>query len=206
MFNAKIAVRNIALAGTMTFLLGSPAVMAQGRGNGRTASQGYANRVVEGTVRSVAPDREGEHVRLTNGMDLLVPRSLTRMRQGRRYTAALLPGDLVRANVYSREGDGRDAEVRSFEILQTSGYNYNNNNQRLDGQRFNGTVVSVNRRSNVMVMRTDNGRTLNVDLGTYNGRGTTSARTFRSGDRITVTGRMDRGTVMADVVSLNTHR
>jgi hypothetical protein len=205
MFNAKIAVRNIALAGTVTFLLGSPAVMAQGRGNTRTTAQGWANRVVEGTVRSVAPDRDGEHVRLTNGMDLLVPRSLTRMRQGRRYTASLQPGDLVRANVYSREGDGRDAEVRSFEILQTSGYN--NNNQRLNGQRLNGTVVSVNRRSNLMVMRTDNGRTLNVDLGTYNGRGTTSARTFRSGDRITVTGRVDRGTVIADDVSLiNTRR
>jgi hypothetical protein len=202
MFNAKIAVRSMALAGAVTLLLGSPAVMAQGRGNGRTAAQGYANRVVEGTVRSVAADRDGEHVRLTNGMDLLVPPSLTRMRQGRRYTAALVPGDVVRANVYSHEGDGRDAEVRSFEILQTSGYN----NQRLNGQRFNGTVVSVNRRSNVMVMRTDNGRTVNVDLGTYNGRGNSTARNFRSGDRITVTGRMDRGTVIADLISINSTR
>ena len=29
----------------------------------------------------------------------------------------LLPGDVVRLNVYSREGDGRDAQVRSMEIL-----------------------------------------------------------------------------------------
>jgi putative ubiquitin-RnfH superfamily antitoxin RatB of RatAB toxin-antitoxin module len=152
---------------------------------------------VEGTVASVAVGRNGgEHVRLTNGMDLLVPSSITRMRQGRRYTATLRPGDVIRANVYSREGDGRDAQVRSFEILQTVGYN--------DG-RFSGTVISVNRRSNIMAMRTENGRTVNVDLGIFS-RGNASARAFRAGDRILVTGRMDRGTVIADDVRIVNNR
>ena len=51
-------------------------------------------------------------------MDVVVPNSITGMYQNRRYQAAmLLPGDVVRLNVYSREGDGRDAQVRSMEIL-----------------------------------------------------------------------------------------
>jgi hypothetical protein len=196
MFSTRKAIRNITLVGTMTFLLGSPA-FAQNRGSSRNEARGYANRVVEGTVASVAVGRNGgEHVRLTNGMDLLVPSSITRMRQGRRYTATLRPGDVIRANVYSREGDGRDAQVRSFEILQTVGYN--------DG-RFSGTVISVNRRSNIMAMRTENGRTVNVDLGIFS-RGNASARAFRAGDRILVTGRMDRGTVIADDVRIVNNR
>lgn len=196
MFSTRKAIRNIALVGSMTFLLGSPAFAQQNRGNSRNEDRRYANRVVEGTVASVAVGRNGgEHVRLTNGMDLLVPSSINRTRQGRRYTATLRPGDTIRANVYSREGDGRDAQVRSFEILQTAGY---------DDGRFSGTVISVNRRSNIMSMRTENGRTVSVDLGSR--RGNSSARSFRSGDRIIVTGRMDRGTVIADDVRIVNNR
>lgn len=197
MFSTKILTRNMALAGAVTLLLGSSA-FAQNRSYPRTyeqgANRGYANRTVEGTVASVVHGRHGDRVRLTNGMDLLVPNSVTSMNQGRRYGASMLqPGDVVRMNVYSREGDGRDAQVRSLEILQTSS-GYNNDH------RLNGTVVSINRRARTLVMQTDNGRTVNVDFNAYAGRGTTSAGTFRRGDRISVSGRMDRGTVIADDV------
>jgi hypothetical protein len=199
LFNAKIAVRSIALPGAITLLLGSPAVMAQGRGNGRTGGSGIhqsgARR--DGPVRRVRPRKRAceadERICWCRGRSPACVRD----------AITPLPCDVVRANVYSREGDSRDAEVRSFEILQTSG---DNNNQRLNGQRPSGTVVSANHRSSVMVMRTDNGRTLNVDLGTYNGRGNSTARNFRAGDRITVTGRMDRGTVIADAISINSTR
>src|SRR5664279_5867940 len=104
MFSTKILTRNMALAGAITFLLGSSAFAQYGSNPGpdRAAGRGYANRVVEGTVASVAVARNGERIRLTNGMDLVVPNSITGANQGRRYGAAtLLPGDVVRLTVYS---------------------------------------------------------------------------------------------------------
>jgi len=97
--------------------------------------------------------------------------------------------------VYSREGDGRDAQVRSLELLQT-GSAFGND------RRMNGTVVSFNRRSRTLVMQTDNGRSVTVDLNAY-GRGTNSVGNFRRGDRISVSGRMNGGTVVADDVRMN---
>ncbi len=196
---SRISMRVIALAGSLTLLAGSSA-FAQGRNEQRSqnqaANQAYANRTVDGTVASVSQDRNGERVRLTNGMDVFVPNSVTALNQGRRYGAATLqPGDVVRLNVYSRQGDGRDAEVRSMEILSTNSI-YNND------RRLNGTVVSFNRRAHTLVMRADNGQTMNVNLG-YIGRNNTSATTFRRGDRISVTGRTDRGVVIADDVRLS---
>jgi len=77
--------------------------------------------MVEGTVASVEHARNGERVRLTNGMDLVVPDSVMDVSQGRRRGASTLQrGDVVRMTVYSREGDGRDARVRTLEILRTS--------------------------------------------------------------------------------------
>jgi uncharacterized protein YdeI (BOF family) len=183
----------MALAGAVTLLLGS-SVFAQNRNYPRAdGNRGYANRIVEGTVASVVHDRNGERVRLTNGMDLLVPNSISSMNQGRRFGASMLqPGDVVRMNVYSREGDGRDAQVRSLELLRTSSV-YNND------RRLNGTVVSFDRRARMLVMQTDNSRTITVDLNAYAGRG----MTFRNGDRISVSGRMNRGTFVADDVRLS---
>src|SRR5664279_375658 len=126
MFSTKILTRNMALAGAVTFLLGSSAFAQYGSNPGpdRAADRGYANRVVEGTVASVAVARNGERIRMTNGMDLFVPNSITGVNQGRRYGAAtLLPGDVVRLTVYSREGDGRDARVLGFELLQSNSNN-----------------------------------------------------------------------------------
>jgi hypothetical protein len=196
MFNPKILARNLALAGAATLLLGSSAFAQSGsypRTARQAANRGFANRVVEGTVASVARDRNGDHVRLTNGMDLIVPNTITAMNQGRRYGASMLqPGDVVRMNVYSREGDGRDAQVRSLEILQT-GEVYNTD------RPMTGTVVSVDRRSHLLVLKTDNGRTVNVTL---NSRG--EAANFRRGDRVSISGRMNRGNVIADDIRLTT--
>jgi hypothetical protein len=189
-------VRNLALAGAVTLLAGASA-FAQDRDRPRSTrdggNRGYANRTVEGTVASVEHDRSGgDRVRLTNGMDLLVPKSITGVNRGRRYGAATLRrGDVVRLEVYSREGDGRDAVVRSLEILDT----YANNDRRM-----NGTVVSVNRRERTLVMQTDRGQTLNVDF--KDRRSNDVASTFRRGDRISVSGRLDRGIVMADDIRL----
>src|SRR3954451_3296515 len=134
MLNTKVLVRSIAFAGALPLLVASSTFAQYGSypGTYRAASRGYANRTVEGTVASVAVARNGgEHVRLTNGMDLVVPPSITSMYQSRRYEAAmLLPGDVVRLAVYSREGDGRDAQVRSMEILSR----YNNGNERNGGR------------------------------------------------------------------------
>lgn len=199
MFSIRILTRNMALAGAVTLLLGSSA-FAQNQGYPRTTDQdgnrGYANRTVEGTVASVVHDRNGDRVRLTSGMDVFVPNSITSMNQGRRFGASMLqPGDVVRMTVYSREGDGRDAQVRSLELLQT-GSAFGND------RRMNGTVVSFNRRSRTLVMQTDNGRSVTVDLNAY-GRGTNSVGNFRRGDRISVSGRMNGGTVVADDVRMN---
>ena len=226
MFSTKVLAHKVALAGAFSLLLGSSA-FAQSQYPGqypgtyqRAANRGYANRVVEGTVASVQHDRNGgEHVRLTNGMDLLVPATLTSNYQGRRYGAAmLLPGDTVRMAVYSREGDGRDARVKAIELLARSnnGYGRNNNGNYNNGRdrnrdgynnngnnRFNslnGTVVSVDRRNNMLVMQADNGRTMNIDLGAY-GR-STAARSFRRGDRISVSGQMNGGGFIAEDVRL----
>jgi hypothetical protein len=201
MFNPKVLARNMALAGALPLLLASSA-FAQNRnypGTYQTANRGYANRTVEGTVASVAAARNGgEHVRLTNGMDLVVPPSITGMYQSRRYQAAmLLPGDVVRMNVYSREGDGRDAQVRSMEIV--SRYSNGNNGYRngYNDRLITGTVVSYDRRSNLAVIQTDNGRTVNVNVNAYGAR-----NAFRRGDRVNISGRMDRGTFVADGVRI----
>jgi hypothetical protein len=199
MFRTKISTTNMALAGAVSFLLASSA-FAQIHTDSRTyqqQSRRQVNRVVEGTVASVVHDRNGDRVRLTSGMDLVVPNSVTAMNQGRRYGASTLqPGDVVRMNVYSRQGDGRDAQVRSLEILQTNS-SYNND------RRLNGTVVSVDRRGRSLVVRTDQGQTINVDFNAYASR---SATSFRRGDRISITGRMDRGTVIADDIRLSNNR
>ena len=200
MFNTKILSRNMALAGAITFLLGSSAFAQYGSNPGtyRAAERGYANRVVEGTVASVAVARYGERVRLTNGMDLVVPNSITAVNQGRRYGAAtLLPGDVVRLTVYSREGDGRDARVLGFEILQSNANNSYFGNDR----RMSGTIVSFDRRNRSMIVQTDRGRTVSVDLSTYNGR--MGWDTFRRGNRVSITGRMDRGTVMVEDIRVD---
>jgi hypothetical protein len=211
MFNAKVIARNIALAGALPLLVASSAFAQYGSypGTYRTANRGYANRTVEGTVASVAVARNGgEHVRLTSGMDVVVPPSITGMYQNRRYQAAMLvPGDVVRLNVYSREGDGRDAQVRSMEILSryennNYGRNGNNNGYRNGNNGWNdrlitGTVVSYDRRSNLAVIQTDNGRTVNVNVNAYGGR-----NAFRRGDRVNISGRMDRGTFVADGVRI----
>ena len=111
-------------------------------------------------------------------MDVVVPPSITGMYQNRRYQAAMLvPGDVVRLNVYSREGDGRDAQVRSMEILSRyeNDYGRNGNNGYRNGNCYNdrlitGTVVSYDRRSNLAVVQTDSGRTVNVNVNAYGGR------------------------------------
>jgi hypothetical protein len=198
MLNTKVLLRNLALAGALPLLVASSAFAQYGSNPGtyRAASRGYANRIVEGTVASVAVARNGEHVRLTNGMDVVVPNSITGMYQNRRYQAAMLvPGDVVRLNVYSREGDGRDAQVRSMEILSRYGNNgYGNGyNDRL----ITGTVVSYDRRSNLVVVQTSNGRTINVDVNVYGRR-----NAFRRGDLVNISGRMNRGTFVADGVRI----
>ena len=195
MFKTNVFARNIALAGTFTLLLASSAFAQSGYygGYGRgeySADRGFANRIVEGTIAFAEQTRFGEHIRLTSGMDLVVPNSVLATNQGRRYQTSLLqPGDVVRMAVFSREGDGRDARVRSFELLRSgTGYGngyYNNRN-------LTCTVLSFDRRDGVLVMQTDSGRTINVDLQSYDGR-------LRRGDRVSVTGRMDRdrGTFVA---------
>ncbi len=201
MFNTKILTRNMALAGAFTFLLGSSAFAQDGSypGTYRAAERGYANRVVEGTVASVAVARNGERIRLTNGMDLIIPNSITGVTQGRRYGAAtLLPGDVVRLTVYSREGDGRDARVLGFELLQS---NRNSNSYFGNDRRMSGTIVSFDRRNRSMVVQTDRGRTISVDLSTYNGR--LGWGTFRRGDHVSITGRMDRGSVFVEDISVD---
>src|SRR5436305_9350484 len=208
MLKTKVFARTIALAGALPLLVASSAFAQYGTypGTYRAANRGYANRVVEGTVASVAVARNGgEHVRLTNGMDVVVPPSITSNYQNRRYQASMLvPGDVVRLNVYSREGDGRDAQVRSMEILSRYGNNgYGNNNGYRNGNNgygyndrlVSGTVVSYDRRSNLAVVQTDNGRTINVDVNAYGGR-----NAFRRGDRVNISGRMNRGTFVADGV------
>ena len=206
MLNTKVLLRNIALAGALPLLVASSAFAQYGSypGTYRTANRGYANRTVEGTVASVAVARNGgEHVRLTSGMDVVVPPSITSMYQNRRYQAAMLvPGDVVRLNVYSREGDGRDAQVRSMEILSRydNGYGRNGNNGYRNGYNdrlISGTVVSYDRRSNLAIVQTDNGRTINVDVNVYGGR-----NTFRRGDRVNISGRMNGGTFVADGVRI----
>src|SRR4051812_30925836 len=149
MFKTKVLARTIALAGALPLLVASSSFAQYGSypGTYRAANRGYANRTVEGTVASVAVARNGgEHVRLTNGMDVVVPRSITSNYQNRRYQASMLvPGDVVRMNVYSREGDGRDAQVRSMEILSRYGNNsYGNNGNRngYNDRLISGTVVS----------------------------------------------------------------
>jgi hypothetical protein len=191
MFNTKVLTRTIAFAGVLPLLAASSA-FAQYRsypGTYRAAGH-YANRTVEGTVAAVAPARNGgEHVRLTNGMDLIVPPSISGMYENRRYQAAmLLPGDVVRMRVYSREGDGRDAEVRSLEILSR----YNNgyaSRERL----ISGTVVSIDWRNNIVVVETARGRRVDVDVNSFGRR-----NPFRRGDYVNISGRMDRGIFVAD--------
>jgi hypothetical protein len=207
MIKTKVLARTIALAGALPLLAASSAFAQYGSypGTYRAANRGYANRTVEGTVASVAVARNGgEHVRLTNGMDVVVPPSITSNYQNRRYEAAMLvPGDVVRLNVYSRQGDGRDAQVRSMEILSRydnsygrNGNNgYRNGNNGYNGRQISGTVVSYDRRNNLATVQTDNGRTVNVDVNAYGNR-----NAFRRGDRVNISGRMNGGTFVADGV------
>ena len=61
--------------------------------------------------------------------------------------------------------------------IATNGYN----NER----SLSGTVVSFDRRDGVLVLQTEGGRMINVDLQSYDGR-------LHRGDRVSVSGRMDR--------------
>jgi hypothetical protein len=186
-------IRNLAATAAFTLLLGTPA-LAQYRND----NTGYANRSVDGTVSSVVHGRYGDHVRLTNGMDLFVPNNVMPLNGGRNYAVSQLrAGDVIRADVFSRPGDGRDAQVRSVEVLQTRyGRNYNNYNNNYGdyGRQWTGTIVSVDRRNDLLVVQTDRGRTITVNT---NG---TSLRGFHRGDRVSVTGRMNNGSFFADEI------
>jgi cytochrome c-type biogenesis protein CcmE len=188
MLRANNFVRNLAATAAFTLLLGTPA-LAQYRHD----NNGYANRSVDGTVSSVVHGRNGDHVRLTNGMDLFVPDNVIPMNGGQNYAVSQLrAGDIIRADVFSRAGDGRDAQVRSVEVMRTRyGRNYNNNGY---GREWTGTVVSIDRRNALLVVQTDNGRTMTVNANGRNLRG------FRRGDRVSVTGRMNNGSFMADEI------
>jgi len=200
--------RSALLAGAFGLLLGSTA-LGQYPDYPRGAHSQQANRVVEGTVESVVHERHGDRVRLTSGMDLLVPFSVTGMRQGRQWGAsALQPGDVVRMTVYSRQGDGRDAEVRSIEFVSSynegyrnNGYNNNGyNNGYNNGAFITGRVVSIDRRSRVVVVDQDNGPAVNVDLRQLS-NSSSRIKTFRRGDRVSISGIMDRtGFLVADDV------
>ena len=214
MFNTKVLARNMALAGAVTFLLGSSAFAQYGsypRTYGQVAQRGYANRIVEGTVASVVVARNGQRVRLTNGMDLVVPNSVTGENQGRRYGASTLrPGDLVRMTVYSREGDGRDARVLSLQLLQSNSNGYGNGYGNGRGNSYfgadrqmNGTIVSVDRRNRSIVVETDRGRTVTVDVSGYSNRNSNGYASFRRGDRITITGRMNGGTIFVEDIRVS---
>ncbi|MEA2237360.1 MAG: hypothetical protein QOC81_2084 [Thermoanaerobaculia bacterium] len=209
MLTLKTFTRNAAMAGAVTLMLGSSAFAQYGsypRTYGQVAQRGYANRVVEGTVASVVVARNGQRVRLTNGMDLVVPNSVTGEDQGRRYGASTLrPGDVVRMTVYSREGDGRDARVLSLQLLQSNnGYGRNSNGYGRGNSYFgadrqmNGTIVSVDRRNRSIVVETDRGRTVTVDVSGYSNRNADGYASFRRGDRITITGRMNGGEIFVD--------
>ena len=85
-------------------------------------------------------------------------------------------------NQYGRNGNNGNNGYRN-------GYN-----DRL----ITGTIVSYDRRNNLAVVQTDNGRTVNVDVNAYGGR----RNAFRRGDRVNISGRMDRGTFVADGVRI----
>jgi len=212
MSKTNVFARNIALAGSFTLLLASSAFAQSGyygRGDdyGRgeySAGRGFANRVVEGTIASAEQTRFGERIRLTSGMDLVVPNDVLATNQGQRYQTSLLqPGDTVRMTVFSRAGDGRDARVRSFEIIRSASYGRGNRdwNGSYDNRSLAGTVVSFDRRDGVLVLQTDSGRTMNVSLQSYDGR-------LRRGDRVSISGRMDRdrGTFIAAGVRVDSNR
>jgi hypothetical protein len=101
--------------------------------------------------------------------------------------------------VNSRPRDGRDAEVRSLELLRTAAIFEN-------GQRLSGTVVSYDRRGRLLVMQADNGRTFNVDLRSAGSDGFRRGDRINVGDRISIMGRMDRGTVLADDIRMGNDR
>lgn len=192
MFKARIFARTVALAGALPLLLASSA-FAQNRVYPRSyEDRDNATRTVDGTIASVTPTRDGDGVRLqlTNGMELFAPSSLSTVNDGRRYQATTLqPGDVVRMDVFSRESDGRDARVRSFALLQQGNYDRDGSAER----RLTGTVLSFDRRNDVLVLQTDEGRMLNVSFRSYQ-------RRFHRGERVSVSGRMDRdrGTFVAD--------
>jgi len=153
----------------------------------------YANRSIDGTVSSVVHGRNGDHVRLTNGMDVYVPNNVIPLNGGRNYAvSSLRAGDVIRADVYSRQGDGREAEARSVEVMRTQygrdgrDNGYNNERERI------GTIVSVDRRNDLLVVQMENGRTMNVNA---NGR---SLRGMHRGQRVSMTGRSTNGMFYAD--------
>lgn len=198
--------RSAVLAGALGLLLGS-AALGQTNDYPRGVHGQYANRVVEGTVASVVHERNGDRVRLTSGMDLVVPFSITGTRGGRQWGASSLqPGDVVRMTVFSREGDGRDAQVRSIEFVSSPNDGYRNNgynNGYNNGALITGRVVSVDRHSRVVVIDQDNGPTVNVDLRQLS-NSSNRIKTFRRGDRVSISGTMSRsGYIVANDVRLD---
>lgn len=195
MFDLKKLTRNAVFVAVALGLVG-PSAFAQYGSYPRTyqrAQWGYANRVVRGTVVAVSNMRYGQRIRLADGMELVVPESALSSMRGRRGAAELVPGDVVRMAVYSVQGDGRDARVLSIELLQSNSY-YGNN------RRIAGTIVSVNRRDRFMMMETDGGYRMNVDLRAYAGRDWSVLDRFRRGDRVSISGRIDRGTIIAEEI------
>ncbi|MEA2166090.1 MAG: hypothetical protein QOK37_4217 [Thermoanaerobaculia bacterium] len=195
MFDLKKLTRYAVFVGAALGLLG-PSAFAQYGSYPRTyqrAEWGYANRVVRGTVVAVSNVRYGQRIRLADGMELVVPESALSSMHGRRGAAALVPGDVVRMTVHSVQGDGRDARVLSIELLQSNSY-YGNS------RRTAGTIVSVNRRDRFMVLETDGGYRINVDLRVYAGRDWSVLDRFQRGDRVSITGRMERGTIIAEEI------
>jgi hypothetical protein len=66
---------------------------------------------------------------------------------------------------------------------------------------MSGTIVSFDRRNRSMVVQTDRGRTISVDLSTFNGR--MGWDTLHRGDHVSITGRMDRGSVFVEDIRVD---
>lgn len=191
MNNSKITLRAVALAGGLALLAGSSAFAQdhmQKPRDDRSYNENTGGRIVDGTVQSVEHTRDGDRVRMTDGTTVVVPSSITGTSQGRRWNASSLqPGDVIRMRLYDRNGDGRGAEVQSMELMQSNSF-YNND------RRMDGVVMSTNRRAHTLVLRTDDGRSVNIHA-----RGLSVAN-FRRGDRVSISGRLDHGVLNADDV------
>ncbi|HVT45654.1 MAG TPA: hypothetical protein VMT00_14840 [Thermoanaerobaculia bacterium] len=118
---------------------------------------------------------------------------------GRRYRVRdLEPGDRVAIDLVSRSN--RQLRARAVHVLQSISHRRPDDRRYHRGRydRFEGRVISLDLRRNLLVVRTDARRDVRIDTRQLDTRGSRSLRSIRIGDAVVLAGFFSGSTFVAE--------